>query len=93
MKFFANAYTKSGIPDILCCCNGYFVAVEVKAQNGKPSELQKWNIRKINETNGFGVILYPDQLDDFKEMIQFINGCYYKQAWEIRNKINERWDK
>lgn len=93
VKFFANGYTKQGIPDILCCCNGYFIGIEVKAPNGKPSELQKMNIRKINQCNGFGVILYPDQFDDFKEMIQLINGCYHKQAWEVCHKINERWVK
>ena len=93
IKHFANAYTKSGIPDILCSCNGYFVAVEVKALNGRPSELQKMNVRKINEGNGYAVILYPDQFEDFKEMIRSLNGDYARSAWIIRNEINERWDK
>ena len=93
VKFFANAYTKSGIPDLLVCCNGYFVAVEVKAQNGKPSELQKRNIRKINEQYGHGVILYPDQFDDFKEMIHCLNYGNDVQAFRIAKMINERWEK
>ena len=94
VKFFANAYTKSGIPDLLVCCNGYFLAVEVKAQNGKPSELQKWNIKKINAEEGFGVILYPDQFDDFKVLFYYL---MYRneptEAREVVRKINERWDK
>ena len=93
VKFFANAYTKSGIPDLLVCCNGYFVAVEVKAPNGKPSELQKWNIQKINETNGIGIVLFPDQFVDFKELILCLNDGREMQAWRIAHKINERWDK
>lgn len=94
VKFFANAYTKSGIPDLLVCCNGYFVAVEVKAPNGKPSELQKRNIRKICESGGIGVILYPNQFNDFKEIIRDLNdGSEVGAAWGIRNKINERWEK
>jgi hypothetical protein len=94
VKFFANAYTKSGVPDILCCCNGYFVAVEGKAPNGRPSELQKYNIRKINSgSHGFGVILYPNDFDDFKTMIAFLkDDCSYS-ASIIRYRINERWDK
>ena len=48
VKFFANSFTKVGIPDILACINGYFVGIEVKAQNGKPSELQLYNIKKNN---------------------------------------------
>ena len=93
VKFFANAYTKSGIPDILCCCNGYFVAVEVKAPNGKPSELQKMNIRKICESGGIGVVLYPNQFEYFKELIFCLkvrNSC---GAFNVAAKINERWDK
>lgn len=43
------AYTKSGIPDILSCCNGKFLGIEVKAKNGKPSELQLYNLKKIDE--------------------------------------------
>ena len=93
VKFFANAYTKSGIPDILCCCNGYFVAVEVKAPNGKPSELQKRNIKQIYGTRGFGVILYPDQFDQFKELVRELNCDHVTNAAWIMVKINGRWDK
>lgn len=74
------------------CCNGYFVAVEVKAPNGKPSELQKMNIRKINESCGIGVILYPDQFDDFKHLIYKLIEGDEMEAWRVTHKINERWD-
>lgn len=69
VKFFANSYTKSGIPDILACVNGYFVGIEVKAQNGKPSELQLYNVRKIREAGGFAIILYPSGFNEFKQFI------------------------
>lgn len=69
VKFFANSFTKSGIPDILACVNGYFVGIEVKAQNGKPSELQLYNIRKIREAGGFAVVLYPSGFEKFKKFI------------------------
>ena len=93
VKFFANAYTKSGIPDLLVCCNSYFIGVEVKAPNGKPSELQKWNVNKIIEANGIAVILYPDQFDRFKHMIKFLNDGQEIEAWKIAAEINERWVK
>lgn len=69
MKFFANRMTKSGIPDILACVNGHFVAIEVKAQNGKPSDLQLYNVKKIREAGGVAIILYPDGFDEFKKLI------------------------
>lgn len=62
-------FTKSGVPDLLICCNGYFVAVEVKAENGKPSELQLWNIEQIKKAGGIATVLYPNQFDEFKKLI------------------------
>lgn len=62
--------TKSGVPDILACVNKYFVAIEVKASNGKPSELQLWNREEIRKAGGISIILYPDQWDDFTLLIR-----------------------
>ena len=62
-------FTKSGVPDLLICCNGYFVAVEVKAENGKPSDLQLWNIEQIKKAGGIAMVLYPNQFEDFKKVI------------------------
>lgn len=72
-KFWAGPYSKSGIPDIIACINSKFVAIEVKAANGIASELQKRNIRLINECGGYGVILYPKDFESFKvELEEFI---------------------
>lgn len=60
---------RSGIPDLLCCVNGYFVAIEVKASKGKASELQLWNIQKIKEAGGIALVLYPKYFEDFKKLI------------------------
>ena len=70
VKYFANGFTKSGIPDILACCNGHFLALEVKAENGKPSPLQLHHIEKIKESGGYAVIVKPSQFDELKELIQ-----------------------
>lgn len=70
VKFFANSYTKSGVPDILACVNGYFVGIEVKAENGHPSDLQLYNVQKIRESGGFAVIVYPSGYDDLTKFIE-----------------------
>lgn len=64
-----GAFTRSGVPDLLICCNGYFLGVELKAPNGKPSELQIHNLNKINESGGFGILLYPEKYNDFRAFI------------------------
>ena len=90
VKYFANGYTKSGIPDILACVNGYFVAIEVKAPKGKPSDLQLWNIEQINQSGGIGIILYPEQFEQFKEMVEFLLGDGEVLARGCAERINER---
>lgn len=70
VKYFANGFTKSGIPDILACCNGYFLAIEVKAENGRPSELQLHHIEKIKQSGGHAVIVKPSQFEELKQLIE-----------------------
>lgn len=74
-KIWGGGYQKSGIPDILCCVNGVFVAIEVKASNGRPSELQKLNVKRINKSGGIGVFLYPEGFEQFKEILKGVIGC------------------
>lgn len=69
VKFFANRMTKEGIPDILACVNGYFVGIEVKAQTGRPSELQIYHCEKIRKAGGFAFVVYPSGWDQFKKFI------------------------
>ncbi len=82
VKFFANRMTKVGVPDILACINGYFVAIEVKAQNGRPSDLQLWNREKIREAGGISVIVYPDQWEDLKLLINDLARFSCTFDWE-----------
>lgn len=85
VKYFANSFTKAGIPDLIACVNGYFVAIEVKASNGKPSQLQLYNRDKIREAGGIAIILYPDQWEEFKELIEHLlaNRWDYAKQYEF----------
>lgn len=65
-KVWSGPYSKSGIPDIIACVNGHFIALEVKAENGRASELQKRNIRLINNCNGKAYIVYPKDFENLK---------------------------
>lgn len=51
-KEFGGLYSTAGIPDILCCYKGKFVAFEVKTPKGKLSKLQKITIQKIKNAKG-----------------------------------------
>ena len=70
VKIWGGGFMKAGIPDILGVINGNFIGLELKAPNGKPSELQKRNIRLINKCGGYGVILYPKDFEQFKREVE-----------------------
>ena len=74
-KIWGGGFQKSGIPDIICCVNGVMLAVEVKASNGRPSELQKLNISRINKSGGVAVFLYPEGFEQFKELLKGVINC------------------
>lgn len=67
-------YTRSGIPDILCCCKGYFLGIEVKSKTGKPSALQIRNLRNINKAGGYAILLYPK---DWIHFVDLVEGMKY----------------
>ena len=71
LKYWGGAaYTKSGIPDLLVCCKGRFMGVELKAPKGKPSDLQIYNLRQIDKAGGIAVLLYPKDYDLFKRLVE-----------------------
>lgn len=76
-KVWGGGYQKSGIPDLIICVNGFFISCELKSKTGRPSELQKKNTAAINQSNGIGVILYPDGFEQFKKIIEGVIQCRY----------------
>lgn len=75
VKFFANKYTKTGVPDILACINGYFVGIEVKADTGTATKLQLHTVEEIRKAGGFAFVLYPSGFEVFKS---FVEGLKYE---------------
>ena len=70
VKYWGSGMTEAGIPDLLCCIDGRFVGIEVKAQNGRPSELQLWTIDKIREAGGIAFVLYPSAWKRFTAWVE-----------------------
>lgn len=66
-KNWSGPYSKSGIPDIIACVNGHFVAIEVKGPSGHASELQKRNIKLIKDSKGYACVVYPKDFEKLKK--------------------------
>ena len=74
-KHWAGMYSQKGIPDIMCCINGRFVGLEVKASNGRPSPLQVRCVKLINEAGGYAVIVYPKDWEQVRnDLIEIAGG-------------------
>ena len=74
VKYFANRNTISGVPDLLCCVNGHFVAFEVKAEKGRVSKLQEYQMLEIEKAGGIAVAVYPKDWEDILQLLDLLQG-------------------
>lgn len=65
----ANGYGRVGIPDIICCVNGYFVAIECKAGKGMTTPLQNRELARIGEAGGAALVINEDGIDSLHQLI------------------------
>ena len=72
LKTWSNGVQREGVPDLLICCDGLFIGVELKAPKGKPEQLQLKNIEWIRNAGGIALVLYPNMFDQFKHMITLL---------------------
>ena len=47
-KIWGGGFQSAGIPDIIGCYKGYFIGIEAKVGNNKPSEIQKAKITLVS---------------------------------------------
>ena len=66
-KEHGGLYGTAGVPDIICCYKGRFIALEVKAPDGKATALQDATIRRIIGAGGIARIVRS--LEEVKSII------------------------
>ena len=59
-----------GVPDILMCVNGRFIAIEVKGDGDKLSPIQRVQLNRINVAGGSGWTVR--KFDDFKSVLRIV---------------------
>lgn len=72
-KEHGGMYGTAGIPDVICCIRGRFVAFEVKVPGNKPTALQASVHRKIR--NAGGIVAVVCSVDDVKSVIKEVLEC------------------
>jgi hypothetical protein len=80
--FVKEAAALRGIPDIIGCCNGLFVALELKRSAAEARKktgrivLQKHIIGKMSRANGYALIVHPENAD---EVLEFLTEQAHKK--------------
>jgi Holliday junction resolvase len=64
-----HGFGRSGVPDIVCCVNGHFLAIEVKAGTNKPTALQVREIEAIRRCNGVAVVANDENWDMVRGLV------------------------
>jgi hypothetical protein len=62
-------FGRAGIPDIVGCYNGHFVAIECKANKGKTTALQERELARIKDAGGVAYVINEDNLHELKGFI------------------------
>ena len=75
----ANGFGRAGIPDIICCVQGFFLAIELKAGKGKTTALQDREIAAINSNGGIAFVVNENNINEVKEIITWIK-TNFKQS-------------
>jgi hypothetical protein len=80
--FYASThgYGQSGVPDIVACYRGYFIAIECKAGSNVPSALQTLNLSRITKSGGIALVVNERNIDDVRQAIRSIDAITGTQA-------------
>lgn len=69
--FYASThgFGRSGVPDLVCCLEGHFVAIECKAGKNKPTPLQEKEMSAIRASCGTTLVVNENNINDVQELI------------------------
>jgi len=72
-KVAGGPMQQRGVPDIICCVNGAFVALEVKRPGlGRLTDLQALTIERIRESGGVAEVV--TSVEDVAALLEVIEG-------------------
>jgi len=71
-KTHGGFYGSAGLPDIICCIGGHFVAFEVKTDLGKTTALQEACLHKLREAGATATVVRC--VAEVKAVIEKLSG-------------------
>jgi len=71
-----GGFGRSGVPDIVACYLGFFIAIECKAGNNKPTPLQEAQMAQIRQAGGTAVWVNEDNIHIVDSWLQHVKETY-----------------
>lgn len=68
-----GGFGRSGVPDIVACYKGNFIAIECKAGKNKPTALQIAEMTKIQDAQGVAIWVNELTVHDVTKLLDTIN--------------------
>ena len=74
--FFPATYGmgRSGVPDIICCVAGKFLAIECKAGRNQPTALQQREMAAITGAGGLAIVINEENLHEVGRAVQLLKN-------------------
>jgi len=65
-----HGYGRSGVPDIVCCVKGKFIAIECKAGKNTATAIQGREIDKIRTAEGHAMVVNEGNIDLLEQVMK-----------------------
>lgn len=69
-----NGMGRAGIPDIIGCLDGCFIAIECKAGKGTTTALQERELKRIQDAGGYALVVNEKNINQVQEITEWIRN-------------------
>ena len=66
-KYHGGPFSEAGVPDILCCLAGRFVAIEMKVPGNAPTPIQLRQIQRLTKAGAYAFVC--SDIEDLKKRL------------------------
>ena len=71
---YQAGFGRAGIPDIIGCLAGYFIAIECKAGKGTTTALQERELNRILNAGGYALVVNEKNINQLQEITEWIKN-------------------
>ena len=69
-----NGMGRAGIPDIIGCLEGQFIAIECKAGKGTTTALQERELTRIQNAGGYALVVNEQNINQLWEIKEWLTN-------------------